>query len=482
MARGLYAYAGLPDLAPPPAAPPLEVLPRRVREAFERAFVRGVPAPELRPSAREWVEVLDAAPGDCRPCRVRGPQHLYPRGLRACPWCALAERGLDYFPEVVGAQVALPDVAGVRTGPTAGPLPGHGPTATGGAGRGAPATAPRPAAPGPEPRPRLTLEPAEVVFAAVAPGAAPRKAVLTVRNLGRADFRGRVEVVPAGEGVEVTPAALALTPFHGENEAQLTVRVDPSRLPWGARRACLVRVGGAVASVVVAAADADEAGAAAARYARWGVWGAGLLAAGLAGLAAGAAGPAWGPAASTVRWLAATILAAGGALHPLAAWACLAGFAACAWSSRAWRLRRAWRAWRTLWADGRWQPGAAAGALGLAAWPALTAMAARAYLGRPGPGALGWTLALAFVPAAALAARALARAAASRLRGAILRRGVGLLTAAAVAGGVAASGPVATAAAVALLRALPPAALRPLGHLPTPLGLLRPHGHGQRMG
>jgi hypothetical protein len=347
---------------PPPPPPPPTVLPRQVRLGFERAFLAGAVAPDRRPSAGEWTEILDRAQGELTVCRARPGEHHHPRRLRSCPWCALARQGYDYFPAAVGAQVALPPPA-------------------------APVRAPEPGLA------KLVFDPVEVTMSGVVRGGAPRTSPLTVRNIGRGWYRGPVLVGPAPAVVAVAPAELALSPFHGENEARLTIRVDAGAVDWGRRYVRVVRAGGATARVVVTAADSAAAVAAARRYARIGVW----AGAGVAGALALLAG--WrlaGPAAEALRQLGRVVLT------PAAAGLWVAGVAAWLGASRAWRVRGNWR---SLWADRRWSPRAGLAAAGLAVWPPASLWLGARYFARPSTGRLDLDLAVLLVPPAWLAAR-----------------------------------------------------------------------------
>ncbi|MET8629579.1 hypothetical protein ABZW30_38610 [Kitasatospora sp. NPDC004669] len=72
----------------PRSAPPVDVLPRRLRELFLAAF-GGV-----RPSACEWAEALaaEAAPNRLRGCAV-DTRHVHTVERPWCPWCDVAEVG-----------------------------------------------------------------------------------------------------------------------------------------------------------------------------------------------------------------------------------------------------------------------------------------------------------------------------------------------------------------------------------------------------
>ena len=82
------------SMSPPPNAPILSDLPTPLSEAFERAFVETV-----RPSASEWVGLLDAAEKKLVKCGSK-PQHHYFGGAHECRWCAIerAFPGYELFP------------------------------------------------------------------------------------------------------------------------------------------------------------------------------------------------------------------------------------------------------------------------------------------------------------------------------------------------------------------------------------------------
>jgi Protein kinase domain len=97
--RGLCPIVpGVTRIRAPPSALPFTALHPALREAFVRCFGPGHAAPEQRPSAVEWREVLARARRDLARCR-RSPAHEHPRGQALCPWCERRERtGLDLFP------------------------------------------------------------------------------------------------------------------------------------------------------------------------------------------------------------------------------------------------------------------------------------------------------------------------------------------------------------------------------------------------
>lgn len=431
---GMYAYAGRPDLAPPPAAPGLAVLPKPVREALERAFGPGIAAPTRRPSAKDWVGLLEEAAHSLRACRLHPAQHHYPRALRVCPWCTLAQRGHDYFPEAVGDQVALPAArAAALTAPSPAPAANVAPGTTAGS-------------------PRILVEPAHLAFTGIVRGTAPRTATVTVRNVGKAGFRGRAVVDPPGPEIAVRPTEFYLSPFHGENEQQVTVRVDPGKLWWGQRRAHTVRItdGGHQAGVRVVVAAAEEAVASATvrRAALWGAWAATSVA---AVLVWAAATRHWPIVPTIGGWLAADLFAAAAPLRPLALWL-WCGAAIARLPPLAARGPRAWLL-----------PAVALGAVALL--PPLDALAVRA-------GALDWGVALAVLPTAAIGSRAVARAVGGHFNGWVARRGAGPVTAALLITLLALTGPAASIAAGEVAVHLPPPVIRLLAEVPPPSAAL----------
>jgi hypothetical protein len=468
---GMYAYGRAGSLVPAPGAPPLSVLPPRVRRAFSRAFTLGIARPEARPSPHQWVQILDQALAELIACRRDPERHQYPRGARGCPWCALAARGTDWFPAVVGAQISVPQIPAPPT--LAAAAPGRQRLLRSVAGPAA--TAPPAAG-----SPRLTLEPPQLTLTNLAADAPPRVATLRVRNIGRGPFLGEVALDPATAAVQVQPAAFHLSPYHGENEVRLRVAVDPRRLgaPPGrvlVRSLRLVDASGVRASCTLSLVGGEPGAAAAA--VRWsqrvGAWAAAVLAAELTERAVHHAG---GAVRRTLGWLQGEVLAAGGPWHGVAGWLWLAAIVGCLAASGIWRLRGSRLSWATLSSAGGWRPAAAAGAVGLALWPFAMWLALRASLHLPSPVALQWPLGMAFVPAAALAARGIGLLAARPLRRWVARGGTGPLPSLAAAVSIGVLGTAAAAALASLGPTLPLRALGPLAAVPPPWHLLRGGG------
>ncbi|HET8629548.1 MAG TPA: hypothetical protein VFL91_19190 [Thermomicrobiales bacterium] len=96
------ASAAARRMRQPPHTPALETATPAVGALFERAFGPEGAGPAGRPTARAWVDALDAVSRQLVVCR-RHTGHHYPRALAACPWCAIeAGLGLLLF------NVALP--------------------------------------------------------------------------------------------------------------------------------------------------------------------------------------------------------------------------------------------------------------------------------------------------------------------------------------------------------------------------------------
>lgn len=106
---GRYVYSDKPELSrirqnfiPPDFAPPVEVLSRKLRELFDRAFVvsasdekklkratgdnKYFSDPPVRPSAEEWYKALEAFEKSLVECK-RASGHYYGNHLSSCPWC-----------------------------------------------------------------------------------------------------------------------------------------------------------------------------------------------------------------------------------------------------------------------------------------------------------------------------------------------------------------------------------------------------------
>lgn len=74
-------------LEPPRGAPRYDLLPERLRQGFERAFVKGHDRPRARPTADEWHRTLRGILEEGFQTCPRRPLHHYSERLTRCPWC-----------------------------------------------------------------------------------------------------------------------------------------------------------------------------------------------------------------------------------------------------------------------------------------------------------------------------------------------------------------------------------------------------------
>jgi DNA-binding helix-hairpin-helix protein with protein kinase domain len=92
------------SIAPPPKSIPLSIVPESAMTMFEAAFTeRG--ASGGRPTAQQWVSVLDNLRSHLRKCS-QSSAHLYPDHLGKCPWCELEHHGVVYFIDLGGSFTA----------------------------------------------------------------------------------------------------------------------------------------------------------------------------------------------------------------------------------------------------------------------------------------------------------------------------------------------------------------------------------------
>lgn len=95
-----FAYsinAASKQMKPPPGTLSLTTIPLEVVRLFERAFESKGTIPDNRPSAEEWVDILQTLSRDLRKCSTK-EQHHYSKHLSSCPWCDLENKtGVIYF-------------------------------------------------------------------------------------------------------------------------------------------------------------------------------------------------------------------------------------------------------------------------------------------------------------------------------------------------------------------------------------------------
>lgn len=97
MHRGIFPYRMNLTASPPRGAPSLRLLHPDLQNAFVRAFVRGHRRPRQRPSAQEWLALLDQTADGLVPCPEERA-HFYSAHLSHCPHCdpLVAKTWLEY--------------------------------------------------------------------------------------------------------------------------------------------------------------------------------------------------------------------------------------------------------------------------------------------------------------------------------------------------------------------------------------------------
>ncbi|WP_442484523.1 hypothetical protein [Aeoliella sp. SH292] len=101
--EGRFAYAishATSLMQPPPHALTLADLPRPVADLFTKAFTQS-----NRPSAKEWVSALGQLESLLATCSDDWG-HLFVRGQRVCPWCAIFQKGGPDFFDTVAVSSA----------------------------------------------------------------------------------------------------------------------------------------------------------------------------------------------------------------------------------------------------------------------------------------------------------------------------------------------------------------------------------------
>jgi serine/threonine protein kinase len=112
--QGLFSYHGAnPDVTPPRNALPFAILHPEIQQAFVRCFVHGHQASSIRPSAREWKQILDRVDNSLVTCSAN-PQHVYSSHLQACPWCNL-QQFRQQPSALIGQQRPLPSAGSQPT-------------------------------------------------------------------------------------------------------------------------------------------------------------------------------------------------------------------------------------------------------------------------------------------------------------------------------------------------------------------------------
>ncbi|MFM5942187.1 MAG: hypothetical protein ACKO9G_02185, partial [Dolichospermum sp.] len=85
----------------------LEIVYPDIQQCFLRCFNDGYNYPNLRPTAREWLEALRTGNDNLTICG-RVDSHYYSRTYRKCYWCDRSTNlGIDIFPGVVKANSSI---------------------------------------------------------------------------------------------------------------------------------------------------------------------------------------------------------------------------------------------------------------------------------------------------------------------------------------------------------------------------------------
>lgn len=84
--QGIFPFISQANSSPPPHAPPFSILHPNLQATFCRCFVDGHQKPELRPTTKEWLNVLKISEQNLRQCSTN-QHHIYTNHLNECPWC-----------------------------------------------------------------------------------------------------------------------------------------------------------------------------------------------------------------------------------------------------------------------------------------------------------------------------------------------------------------------------------------------------------
>ena len=94
---------------PPPNVPTLSDVPPRIAAAFEKAFGReGIVS---RPTAAEWISILEQAENELTSCAANSAHHYF-KNSPACPWCKM-EQAMPTF--VAFAPLVAPIISSTTT-------------------------------------------------------------------------------------------------------------------------------------------------------------------------------------------------------------------------------------------------------------------------------------------------------------------------------------------------------------------------------
>ncbi|MFM6091959.1 MAG: eIF2A-related protein [Dolichospermum sp.] len=102
--RGLWVYGANTLITAAARTIPLEIVYPDIQQCFLRCFNDGHKNPNLRPTAREWLEALRTGNDNLTICG-RVDSHYYSRTFGNCYWCDRSTNlGVDIFPGVVKAK------------------------------------------------------------------------------------------------------------------------------------------------------------------------------------------------------------------------------------------------------------------------------------------------------------------------------------------------------------------------------------------
>ncbi|MEM7126412.1 MAG: hypothetical protein AAF702_08815 [Chloroflexota bacterium] len=98
MRHGIFPYSTNLSAVPPPSAPSFNLLHPNLQRTFVKTFVRGYYYPKQRPTAAEWLNLLDKTASKLKPCATEST-HFYFSHLSNCPQCepeSVTLSGFDY--------------------------------------------------------------------------------------------------------------------------------------------------------------------------------------------------------------------------------------------------------------------------------------------------------------------------------------------------------------------------------------------------
>lgn len=102
--RGLWLYSPNSLIEPVARTIPMIIVHPAIRECFLKCFNDGHNNPNLRPTARQWLEALRTGNDNLTICG-RVDSHYYSRTFGNCYWCdRCAKLGIDIFPGVVKSK------------------------------------------------------------------------------------------------------------------------------------------------------------------------------------------------------------------------------------------------------------------------------------------------------------------------------------------------------------------------------------------